>query len=124
MSGWTIETLKEHFEALREADKEAVKAALAAAERAVEKAEANAEKWRENANEWRGAMNDRERNLMPRAEAEKSIKANAEKIDGLETRIERSEGRSGGLNAGWAYLLAAIGMLATIVSIVMALWRK
>jgi len=70
---WNFDTLKQHFDALREADKEAVKAALAAAEKAVEKADDNGEKWRENANEWRGAMNDRERNLMPRPEAESRL---------------------------------------------------
>ena len=133
MSDWTIESLKEHFDSLIEANDKryeqrftdqdaAVKAALASAERAVEKAEANAEKWRANANEWRGAMNDRERNLMPRAEAEKSIQSNTEKIDAVAARVERSEGRSGGLDAGWKILIAVVGLIAAIATIV-AVWR-
>jgi hypothetical protein len=66
--GWTIETLKEHFEKLREADNEATKIALAAAKEAVQIAENNAEKWRQSANEWRGAMNDKDKNFITRRE--------------------------------------------------------
>lgn len=59
-----VVSLKEHMEKLREADQNAIRAALAAAEKAVSVAEINAEKWRMNANEWREAMNDRERNFL------------------------------------------------------------
>lgn len=134
VSAWTTDSLKEYFEALIKSNDqryeqrfkdqaEAVKAALASAERAVEKAEANAEKWRMNANEWRGAMNDRERNLMPRSEAEKSIAANSEKVDALATRIERSEGRSSGLDTGWKVLIGAVGLIATLATL-FALWKR
>lgn len=68
VKGWTIETLKEHFEkVLAERDK-AITSALQAAEKAVAVAEANAEKWRNQANEWRGAMTDREKNFITRRE--------------------------------------------------------
>ena len=134
VSGWTTDTLREHFTVLlKEVDQRneqrfkdqdsAVKAALAAAEKAVTKAEANVEKWRESQNEWRGAMNDRERDLMPRMEAEKSIAANAEKIDNLAARIDRTEGRSGGISAGWGYLVGAVGLLATVITIALLLRR-
>lgn len=118
-SAWTTDTLKEYFDQRFLDQKEAVNAALAAAERAVEKAELNAEKWRQNANEWRGAMNDRERNLMPRAEAEKSIAANAEKIDALQARIDRNDGRTSGL----MMLFVIIAALGTLVSVVIAIKR-
>ncbi len=61
-------SLKEHLEALREADKVAIQAALAAAEKAVLKKEEEVERWRANANEWRGAMSDRERDFLTRRE--------------------------------------------------------
>jgi hypothetical protein len=133
-SEWTVGTLKEHYDqrftaqnqavnAALTAQKEAVAAALAASEKAVAVAEANAEKWRASANEWRGAMNDRERILMPRSEAEKSLAANAEKVDALATRIDRTEGRSGGLNAGWGYLVAAAGLVLVMITIFLALRR-
>lgn len=61
-------SLREHIEALREADKVAISAALAAAKEAVLKKEEEVERWRANANEWRGAMNDRERDFLTRRE--------------------------------------------------------
>jgi hypothetical protein len=87
------------------AQKEAVAAALVAAEKAVLVAETNAEKWRLAANEWRGAMNDRERTLMPRSEAEASAKSDRarveeglrsinDKVDALQARLDRNEGRA------------------------------
>lgn len=133
-SEWTVDSLKEHFEAIIDAndrryeqrfkDQEAaVKAALASAEKAVEREQDNSEKWRENANEWRGAMNDRERNLMPRTEAEQSMKSVTEKVDALASRSERSEGKNTGFTDGWKYLIAGIGLIATIVGLVNLLWK-
>ena len=52
------------------AQKEAVNAALAAADRAVTKAELAAERRFEGLNELRGAMQDQQRNLIPRAEVD------------------------------------------------------
>jgi hypothetical protein len=142
-SAWTTDTLRTHLLALLAADsrrveqrfesqekavaaaltaqKEATAAALSAAEKAVLLAQANAKDWQAASNEWRAAMNDRERTLMPRMEAEKGMAANAEKIDALAARIDRTEGRSGGINAGWGYLVGAVGLLATVIAIFFAL---
>lgn len=68
MTEWPPDLLYEHFKALRDADREAVRTALASAKEAVAVAESNAEKWRDNANEWRGAMTDRERDFLRRSE--------------------------------------------------------
>jgi hypothetical protein len=76
---WTLEALKEHFEALRHDDQRAVEAALTAAKEAVtiaqtaaEKANALAaslvEKNQAASNEWRGAMSDRERDFVRKPE--------------------------------------------------------
>jgi len=140
-SAWTVDTLLAHIERrLDDLEKhvdavingnddrydqrfgdqqEAVKAALASAEKAVAVAEANAEKWRMNANEWRGAMDDREKNLMPRPQAEQADAANAEKISSLASRIDKNEGRTNGLLTIFA-IIAAVGVL---VAIFMALRR-
>ena len=85
-TGWTIETLKEHFEEIHkmhdaadalafdkaekavktamEASEKAVAAAMAASEKAITVAEVNASKWRESANEWRATMSDKDRNFV------------------------------------------------------------
>jgi predicted nucleic acid-binding Zn-ribbon protein len=94
--GWSFSALAEHLSSvtetlLREVDKryeqrfkqqekatdtafiaqeKAIQAALAAAKEAVTKAENAVEKRFDNTNEWRGAMQDRDRDLMPRKEIE------------------------------------------------------
>lgn len=115
--------------------KEAVAAALVAAEKAVLVAETNAEKWRAAANEWRGAMNDRERNLMTRVEADARLnslsekqdtmvarmdvgdKVNAEALKMLTLSVEKAAGRREGL----MIVFAIIAAIATVISVVMAL---
>lgn len=72
-------------------------------------------------NEFRGAMNDAQRILMPRAEAEARFAVLAEKIDSIASRLDRGEGRSGGLGAGWGYLVGAAGLVAAIIAIFVAL---
>lgn len=84
MSDWTVATLKEHIERLRESDKAAVSAALAAAQLAVDTAERNAEKWRDSANEWRGAMDDREARFVGRPENDAVIGALSERLRAME----------------------------------------
>lgn len=125
--------------------KEAVAAALVAAEKAVLVAEQNAEKWRAAANEWRGAMNDRERSLMPRMEAEQRIHSNAEKIDVcyktnadkiemLRNRMEVGDAanaesikvlaqavdKTAGRKEGLMIVFAVIAAIATVISIFLA----
>lgn len=57
-----------YYERLFEEKDKALNAALSTAKEAVAVAEKNAEKWRDNANEWRGAMTDKDKNLMQRSE--------------------------------------------------------
>lgn len=62
-----FEALEKAFNDQLLAQEKAVDTAMNAAEKAVNVAETTAEKWRANANEWRKAMDDRERNFLPRA---------------------------------------------------------
>lgn len=142
-SGWTFGTLyahlnrlihetdrryEERFEgqekavaAALAAQEKAVAAALAAAALAVDKAEANSEKWRANANEWRGAMDDREEKFMDKGETEARLTAMDRQLGDLKRSRDTSEGRIGGLSAGWGYLVGAIGLAATVIAIVVSL---
>jgi len=104
MSEWNLASLKEHFDALRQADKEAVATALAAAEKAVTaaltaakeavlKAENAAEKRFEAGNEIRGAMMDAQKNFPNLAQfdalkeqvtrLELSVSGSAKKFEGF-----------------------------------------
>lgn len=111
------ETQTKALDAAFVAAEKAVQTALASAEKAVTKAETAAERRFESVNEFRQTLTDQASTFMPRAEAETRVDALAEKLDALATRIDKSEGRGHGLNAGWVYLLAAIGAMGTIFTI-------
>jgi hypothetical protein len=132
VSGWTVDTLRtETHGLLHEADRryeqrfegqeKAVSAALQAAKEAVAKAETAAEKRFDAVNEFRGQLSDQAATFMPRREAEQVIAALAEKVSDLASRVDTREGRGAGLNAGWGYLIAAVGLAATVIAIVYAL---
>lgn len=78
---------------------------------------------REVTNEFRGQLADQQSTFITRTESLARAQSNADKIDALATRIDRTEGRSGGLNAGWAYLIGGIGLLAALIAIFFALQR-
>lgn len=128
----TIGSLAASVQAGMVAQDKAVSAALAANDRAVEKAEANAEKWRENANEWRGAMSDRERNLMPRTESERMNKTlvdtveqlnktMSEKIGELRTWGSEGYGKHAGISQVWGIIAVAVPILVAVVALVVAI---
>lgn len=129
-SGWTVETLKEHYDqrfidseravtAAREADTRAVNAALEAAEKAVTKAEGAAEKRADSQNEFRAQLSDQAGTFMPRREAEQRMATLDEKLRNLQSRADLSAGKFGGIGwlaaaiAGLVALLVGLGTLAT-----------
>jgi hypothetical protein len=109
-------TLREYVDVRFEAEEKAVQAALASADRAVAKAEAASERRFDSVNEFRGTLADQARLLMPRSEAEQSLKALADKIDILTQRINQRDDRGRGMDAIWGYLIGAVGIGALIVS--------
>lgn len=106
----SIASLKEVIQASMLAQKEAVQAQQISNDKAVAASEVNAEKWRLNANEWRGAMNDRERNLMPRSETERLFEALSAQI--TEVKTWASEGY--GKNQMLGYVVGAAGVIVGI----------
>lgn len=106
-NGWTIETLKEHFEKILAEKDKAINIALAAAKEAVGVAEKNAEKWRDSANEWRGAMNDREKKFLS-AETFEAYKESTEKAMIIQKeRGDKGEGRSESYTKFIGWIVAA-----------------
>jgi hypothetical protein len=101
-----------------EASGKAVEAALLAAKEAVAKAENAASKRFEAANEFRGQLSDQAATFMPRGEAEARWAALAEKIDVLKEIVDKDTGRGTGLNAGWGYLLGAVGLVGAILAMI------
>jgi hypothetical protein len=125
--GWTIETLKEHFEKiLAEKDKalvaalvsakEAVTVALSSAKEAVAVAEKNAEKWRDSANEWRSAMNDKDKLLMTRSEFVSYKEATEKALQAEKSRGDRGEGKSEGYAKFIGWIIAGITIIGFILT--------
>jgi hypothetical protein len=102
------------------AAEKAVDRALSAAEKAVSKAEAAAEKRFESVNEFRGTLSDQASQFITRTEAEVTFRRDAERIQELTDRVNRTEGHGAGLSAGWGYLVAAVGLAATVVIVILA----
>jgi hypothetical protein len=132
--GWTLATLHAHLlTILDERDKRygqrftdletALRAALAASEKAINKAEVATERRFESVNEFRTTLSDQAANFITRSEAEAATARNSERIQELMDRINRSEGRGAGLGTGWMYLVGAVGVIATVITIALALGR-
>lgn len=110
------------------AAEKAVNAALAASEKAVIKAETASEKRFENVNEFRAALSDQQRLFMPRSEAEaismaqamkfqSDVKSLHDKIEGIEKRLNTSEGRGGGMQSLWGWMIGAAALLLTAIAL-------
>lgn len=71
-----------------------------AVEKAVTKAEVATEKRFDGVNEFRQTLTDQNKTF-----------ASAERVDGLAQRLDKIEGRSGGLSDGWRWMLLLIGIV-------------
>lgn len=112
ISSWTVDSLKElydqrfseidkRYEQRFDAQEKAVEAALKAAKEAVNKAETAIGERLKLLNEFRQQSADRDAEFIPRREVEQALEgqkikdhAISEKIDSLQARMERNEGRS------------------------------
>jgi hypothetical protein len=102
----------------------AVKSALEAAEKATTKAENAADKRFEATNEFRQQLGDQANTFMPRTEAVSMYDRNTERIQELAERVTRGEGHGTGLNSAWVYVIGAVAVLSTVITIYHALSGK
>jgi len=97
------------------AAEKAVQTALIAAEKAVAKAETANEKRFESVNEFRKTLSDQTATFPSRVE----LDALADRLRDLATRMDKTEGKSTGLNASWGYLIGAVALIGGIIAIVL-----
>jgi hypothetical protein len=111
-----------------EAAEKAVATALTSAEKAVTKAEVAAEKRFEAVNEFRGQLSDQAATFLSRTEADVRIGALGEKVDQhaqlsserisqIDRRLDLTQGKSAGLNAGWLILVGVVSLILALVGI-------
>lgn len=91
--------------------------ALTSSEKAIAKSDAATEKRFDSVNEFRGTLSDQAASLLPRGEAVVKFAAYDEKISALEARLNVREGTGAGLKAMWGYVLAAILLVVSLVSL-------
>jgi hypothetical protein len=101
-----------------DAHAERVVLALAAADKAVSKAETATEKRFESVNEFRQTLSDQTRSFISKVEFEAMRDTNVARIADLASRLDKTEGKAVGLNAGWVYLLGGLSVVAALVSLV------
>lgn len=118
---WTVQTLREHLLALLAELDRRMEQRFAAMDRALDLAQVELTRWQAAANEWRGAMNDRDRNQMPRLEIEQRLTALADRLTDLATRLDRAEGRTRGRGDGWGYFVGGVGLLVGVAGVILAL---
>lgn len=146
MSDWTIDTLREHLEAViqlheeralerQETANRAINAALSSAkelagaaqdasDRAVQKAEDAANKRLEGMNEFRAAMGDMQSRFMPRTETEKSLQALDAKIDAISILVNEGRSQKAGAATGWAWAVGVLGLVALGISVAIAVAKN
>jgi hypothetical protein len=114
------------------AQEKATAAALAAAERAVGKSEIASEKRFDAVNEFRAQLSDQAVTFLPRAEfdrvtasltdkIEASNKSFIDRLDDLRSYRDTTSGKSVGLNAGWAILVALVSTVGVVITLVLSL---
>ncbi len=124
MSEWTLETLKEHFDALRKDDQGAVAAALSAAERAAAKADSAMEKRFDAVNEFRATLSDQAAHLLPRAEFNAQFSGLLDRVgiisEQLNTLAAKTEGKREGIGGTGSTILSFIVGTAAVVAILLS----
>lgn len=131
---WTVDSLHEHlaslfaerdlrYEQRFAAQERAVAAALESAKEAVLKAERAAERRFESMNEFRGVLTDQASTFVTRAESEQLHHSLQDKVDLVISRLDRLEGRTSGISAGWVLIGQAVSLLGAVIATVLALSR-
>lgn len=104
-----IARLREYHDQSVEAQAQAVRVAMRASEKAIDKAEQSTNR-RLDQIAAAGYLS-RDEYLVQHA-------ALAERVDLLQARIDRSEGRGAGFNAIWLVIVAAIASIGTVITVV------
>jgi hypothetical protein len=138
-SGWTVDTLHAHLDQqFRDLEKmlderfrsqqEMVSTALKSAEKAVAKAETAADKRFDAMNEFRAQLGDQATTFASRTEVEVKIESIVERLEAeakrtnerlaeINKRLDLTQGKATGLNAGLLYLFSGVAAIGTIVSL-------
>ncbi len=145
-AGWSFETMlkllderfagsdRYHQKIIEETDKrheqrfmahqEALQVAFSTARDALAEAKLASNVGFEKSNEWRASLNDVMATRISRDEFTTQHSALSEKVDLLSARLDRYEGRSGGVGASWRDALAILSTLAAIAAVLVVIFFR
>lgn len=112
-NGWTFDTLKEYLD-MRFTD----------SEKAVEKANIANDKRFESVNEFRATLSDQQKDFLTRNEYSRAHNDLLNQVISLNSRMDKKEGESTGINDVWGWIVGAIGLLIAIAGIIVAILKK
>lgn len=116
-SGWTVDTLKQHYDQRFRDQEKAVSAALASAEKAVSTANVANEKRFESVNEFRAQLTDQTATFLPRKEYDARHETLESRVSELTDRMNRSDGQQKGSDLTIGKIYAAIAAVGAILGI-------
>jgi len=120
-SEWTIETLKEYYDAQLRLRDNLVAQKFESLQIAVDKAEGFSREKFENTNEWRATLENLGRTYMPRSEYEADHESIIANINDLKVGLDKIENIKSGSASTVAYIIAGIGVLIAIASFIIKL---
>lgn len=115
-----LASLKEYAEQRIDDQDKYVESKFLAIKEAVLKAEVANDKRFESVNEFRAQLSDQTNSFLSRLEYNAQHKALEDRVTALTDRINVSEGKSNGINAGWGYLVGAVGLAAAVIGVILA----
>lgn len=139
VSGWTVDTLRIHTSALREAEEKfqaerdrRYTEARIADQRALQIKEVADARALDLAREIQTYKDEKANELRSQIERERGTYATHSDLTALGEKIEatlkplisgeaQQRGRSGGLNSAWGYLVGGVGILSTIILLIVKL---
>lgn len=119
VSGWTVDTLRELIITRMDERDRRYTEKFDAQEKAVLVALDQTRTRFENVNEWRGTVSDLLANAMPRPEAVTINAATNDKIQAINSRLDKIEGGGSSKHALFGYVVAVAGILIAIGALVL-----
>lgn len=120
------------YRTLLDSEAEKVKLALDANDKALSKADVGVEKRFEGVDLLRRQVNEQANTFVPRQESDQRFTSLGARVDAMfsshdvmladiKSRLDRTEGKSGGYSASGSMLVGGIGVIATLITIVTAI---
>lgn len=110
------------FQQRFEAQTLAINAALLSTKEAVVKAEDATERRFASVNEFRQTLSDQAGQFVTRAEFDAVKLTGEERIRDLTTRLDKAEGKSGGYSAFYGWMIAAAGLIVSVIIVMNVLF--